>query len=232
MLSLVWLGLIAGFLAVDQRAGWQGLLAQPVFAGGLSGLVVGELPTGICVGLFLELIYLSFVPMRGARLADQVAAGVVGAGTAGLLLRLEGGPAPELVCAVGIFLGLVAGEFGAIVTMPLYALHNRFLCNVEFAPDTDRRRLPRWLCVLHVSSVGFVFAVESLLVLGLGAVGYYMGLRAVRLVDGALARGTLFWGALITAIGVASVIHLFWQHRFRNVLLVCAVAVVIILWLW
>ena len=228
---MVWLGVIAGFLAVDQRCGWQGLVAQPVFAGALSGLVVGELPTGICVGLFIEVIYLSVVPMRGARVADQVAAGVVGAGTAGLLLRLEGGPAPELVCAVGVFVGLVAGEFAALVTAPLFALHNRFLSSVEFAPDTDRGRLRRSLSVLHASSVGFVFAVEGLLVLGLGAAGYYLGLRAVRLVDGALARGILFWGALVGAIGVASIIHLFWQHRFRNVLLVSAVAVVIILWL-
>jgi mannose/fructose/N-acetylgalactosamine-specific phosphotransferase system component IIC len=227
----VTLGVIAGVLAVDQRAGWQSLLAQPVFAAVLVGSILGEPWVALAVGVVLELIYLSIVPMRGAKTPDHIAAGVVGGGTASLLLRHTGESRIAFVCAVGLFLGLVAGELGARLALPMFGLQNRFLSSVEFSPDTGRRRLARRVFLLHVSSVGFIFMVESLLVLALCAGGYYVGERFTRLVDGTLVQGAMWWGSLGTAIGVASIIHLFWQHRLRRVLIVCALLVVIVLWL-
>jgi mannose/fructose/N-acetylgalactosamine-specific phosphotransferase system component IIC len=194
MISLVALGVIAGFLAVDQRAGWQGLLAQPVFAAALVGLVFGQPAVCVCVGLVLELVYLSVVPMRGAHTADQVAAGVVGAGVAGLLMRAGGETEAGVVCTLGIFVGLVAGEVGSRVTGPLFALHNRVLSSVEFARDMPRRRMAGRLLALHAASVGFIFAVEALVVLALSAAGIFSGARIVRLAEPGLTRGVGFWG--------------------------------------
>jgi mannose/fructose/N-acetylgalactosamine-specific phosphotransferase system component IIC len=231
MVSFVALAAIAGLLAVDQRAGWQGLLGQPVFAGAVVGAAIGELPVCVCVGLLLELIYLSVVPMRGARFADHVAAGVVGSGCASLLMRLDPAPGTEIVCAVGIFVGLLAGEIGGRVTGPLFTLRDRFLSSVEFARDAGRQWMARRLLILHVSSIGSVFVVEAFLVLALAAAGYHAGVRMVRVAEPALERGALFWGQIIAAIGVASIIHLFWHHRFRNLLLACAALAVIILWI-
>jgi mannose/fructose/N-acetylgalactosamine-specific phosphotransferase system component IIC len=225
------LGVIAGFLAVDQRAGWQGLLAQPVFAGFIVGLVLGEIQVCVWTGVCIELVYLSVIPMRGARVSDQIAAGVTGAGTAGLLAGLQGGPDPGMASAVGVFIGLLVGEAGSRLTALLFALHNRFLSGVEFSPDTGHRRMARRLLVLHASSVGFIFAVESLLVMALGAVSYHLAVSGVRHAGNVLTRSTLVWGSAVVGIGVASIIHLFWHHRFRNVVLACAVVAVIILWL-
>jgi mannose/fructose/N-acetylgalactosamine-specific phosphotransferase system component IIC len=225
------LGLIAGVLAVDQRAGWQSLLAQPVFAAVLVGSILGEPWVALAVGVLLELIYLSIVPMRGVRAPDQIAAGVVGGGTASLLLRHSGEPRIAFLCAMGLFVGLVAGELGARLTLPMFGLQNRFLSSVEFSTDIVRRRLTRRVFLLHASSVGFIFVVESLLVLALCAGGYYVGERFTRLVDGALVQGAMWWGSLVTAIGVASIVHLFWQHRLRRVLVVCSLLAVILLWL-
>jgi mannose/fructose/N-acetylgalactosamine-specific phosphotransferase system component IIC len=216
--SLIVLGAVAGLLAVDQRAGWQGLFAQPLFGAALVGLVLGNLTVCLCVGFLLELIYLSVVPMRGARIADHVAAGVVGAGAASLL-------------AVGIALGLIAGEAGSWVTGPLFALHNRFLSSVEFAPDMERDRMARRLLTLHAASVAFIFAVEGVVVLALSAAGQYSAVRMARLAGPDFARGASLWRELLGAIGVASVIHLFWYHRFRNVAWGFALLAVIVLWL-
>lgn len=225
------LGVIAGVLAVDQRAGWQSLLAQPVFSAVLVGSIIGEPWVALAVGVVLELIYLSIIPMRGVRAPDHIAAGVVGGGTASLLLRHSGEPRIAFVCAVGLFLGLAAGELGARLALPMFGLQNRFLSSVEFSPDTVRRRVARRVFLLHASSVGYIFIVESLLVLALCAGGYYVGERFTRLADGTLVQGAMWWGSLVTTIGVASIMHLFWQHRLRRVLVVCAVLAVIFLWL-
>jgi mannose/fructose/N-acetylgalactosamine-specific phosphotransferase system component IIC len=229
--SLIVLGAVAGLLAVDQRAGWQGLFAQPLFGAALVGLVLGNLTVCLCVGFLLELIYLSVVPMRGARIADHVAAGVVGAGAASLLAGMETGPGPGVTCAVGIALGLIAGEAGSWVTGPLFALHNRFLSSVEFAPDMERDRMARRLLTLHAASVAFIFAVEGVVVLALSAAGQYSAVRMARLAGPDFARGASLWRELLGAIGVASVIHLFWYHRFRNVAWGFALLAVIVLWL-
>ena len=42
--------MLGGFLAVDHRAGWQGLLAQPVFAAAVIGFIVGEVEIALAVG--------------------------------------------------------------------------------------------------------------------------------------------------------------------------------------
>ena len=231
MISLVTLGVIAGVLAVDQRAGWQGLFAQPVFAAVFVGLVLGEPTTCMCVGLVLELIYLSVVPMRGTRAPDPVAAGVVGAASAAFVMGSGGAPDAGLACTVGTFFGLVAGEVGARGTAPLFALQSRFLGSVEFSSETTRSGMARRLLVLHALSVAFIFTVEGLTVLALGAAGQYASARAVRLADPGLALGAAYFGKLVPVMGVASIVHLFWHHRFRSVVLACGALVVIVLWL-
>jgi len=232
MVWFVTLGVVAGILAVDQRAGWQSLLAQPVFSAPLVGSLFGEPWAALGVGVVLEFVYLSIVPMRGVvRAPDHVAAGVVGAGTASLLLRSSGESGTAFVCAVGLFLGLVAGEIGARLASPMFGLQSRFLSSVDFPPDASRRSVARRLLLLHASSVGYIFAVEGLLVLVLSAVGYYAGERFTRIVNSTLVRSAAWWQPILVAIGIASLLHLFWQHRLRKLLVACAASVVIFLWL-
>ncbi len=231
MNSFVILGIIGGILAVDHRAGWQSLLAQPVFAALAVGFAIGQVEIALAVGVVLELVYLSIVPMRGARIPDQIAAGVVGPGAAGLLVQNTGDPRFVFVGAIGIFIGLLAGEVGARITAPLLGLQNRMLSGIEFPPDVGRKSTVRRIFWIHVVSIGFIFFVEALLVLFLGAAGYYAGDRLTRFADGSLVEGAIKWSLLVPAIGAASLIHLFWQHHLRRALLVCAVVVVIFLWL-
>jgi len=231
MVWFVALALVGGALAVDHRAGWQGLLAHPVFAAVLVGLLCGEMDAALSVGLLLELVYLSVVPMRGGRPADPVTAGVVGSGAAALLSRYSMGSDPALLCAVSVFLGLLAGEVGARLTAPFFTLHNRLLSGIEFAPGTERRRLARQLSIVHLGSVAFIFVIEGLTVLLLGAGAFYAGAAVTRVAEGALIRGTAWWSVLVLTIGAASIVHLFWQHRFRHWLAALAGLVVILLWI-
>jgi mannose/fructose/N-acetylgalactosamine-specific phosphotransferase system component IIC len=231
MVWFVALALVGGVLAVDHRAGWQGLLAHPVFASLLVGALFGEIGAALSAGLPIELVYLSVLPMRGGRPADPVAAGVVGSGTAALLARYPAGADPAVAAAMSVFFGLLAGEVGARLTAPFYSVHNRFLGSLEFPADLDRRGLARRLSLVHLGSVVFIFVLEGLTVLLLGAAAYYAGSAAMRVAAGALVRGSAFWSVLVLVIGAASIVHLFWQHRFRRWIAVLAGLVVILLWI-
>ncbi|UCG53123.1 MAG: PTS sugar transporter subunit IIC [Candidatus Latescibacterota bacterium] len=231
MSTILALSLLAGLLAVDHRVGWQSLLAQPVFAAVLVGGVTGELESAVTVGLALELIYLSILPMRGTRVPDQIAGGVVGCGTASLLMRYTGDPRFVFVAAVGILMGLLAGELGSRLGAPFHGLQNRVLSGFDVAPHTARRTVVQRIAWLHTGSIAYVFVVEAVVVLVLLSAGFFAGERFTRLVDVTLLEGAEYWKFLIPAVGAASLIHLYWQHHLRRMLIVCAVLVVIILWL-
>jgi mannose/fructose/N-acetylgalactosamine-specific phosphotransferase system component IIC len=224
------LSLVAGLLAVDDRAGWQSLLARPVFAALVIGAVTGEMPTAIAVGLLLELIWLSILPMRGARAPDAVAGAVIGVGTSCLIVATTGDPRFELVVAVGVFTGLFAAELAARLTAPLFTLQNRVLSALDLisSPGGSVGRKLSWL---HAGSAAYILLVEAIIVLPLLFIFFNVAAKLVYRVDGAFAEGIALWQYLMPALGAASLIHLYWQHHLKRVLALSAVIVVVVLWL-
>lgn len=223
--------LLAGLLAVDDRAGWQSLLAQPVFSALLVGFLTGEMATAVAVGLVLELIWLSILPMRGLKRPDQIAGGIVGAGTAGLLLSLTADPRIVFVAAVGVFVGLVAGEIGGRVTRPLYALQNRFLSNIKLDSGSQPRAMGHKLFWLQAGAIAYVFVVEAIVVGVLMVTCFYLAERFTLYVDGSIVAGVINWKILMPALGAASLIQLYWHHHLKRVLILSAVMVILVLWL-
>lgn len=226
---LTTLGVVAGLLAIDDRAGWQSLLAQPVFTALLVGLVVGDLTTALAVGVVLELIWLSILPMRGQRRPDQIAGAVVGAGTACGLTTLTADPRVGFIVAIGIFVGLIAGELGERITLPLWRLRDRTLAESDFAKQQSD--LTRRLFLAHTGSLGFIFVVEAVLVVLLLQLAYRFGDLIARSIDGTLVVGAVTWRYLLPALGAASLIHLFWHRHLKRVLILSAVMVTLVLWL-
>ena len=224
------LSLVAGALAVDDRAGWQSLLGQPIFAALLVGAFTGQLEVALATGLVLELIWLSILPMRGMKRPNHVAGAIVGAGTAALVAKYTADPRVLFIASVGVFAGLVAGELGARVLSPLYTVKNRFLGQIDFE-DASRNSVARRIMSLQAGSILFIFVIEALLVLALLPLAFNFAERFTRLVEGAFVDGAMYWGYLMPALGIASVIHLYWQQHLKRVLVLTAVLVVLVLWL-
>jgi mannose/fructose/N-acetylgalactosamine-specific phosphotransferase system component IIC len=231
MSPFILLSLIAGFLAVDDRAGWQSLLAQPVFAALLVGLVTGQVVVALPVGLMLELIWLSILPMRGSRRPDQVLGAVTGAGSASLLVGLAGDPRILLVSAVGVLIGLLAGEIGGRVSDALLRVLNRFLSHVKFAGKSSRHATVGKLSLLHAGSVAYIFAAEAVAVFVFLTVGFNVGDWFTARVGGPFAEGAVRWGSLIPALGAAAVIQIYWRQHLKRVLILSSVMVLLVLWL-
>ena len=230
MNDFITLALVAGVLAVDERAGWQSLLHEPVFAGLLVGVVVGEIAAALSVGLVLQLVWLSILPMRGLRRPDQVIGTVVGAGTAALLVALTADPRFIFVTSVSTFIGLLAGELGGRVMQPFFRYHNRYLSQVDFENGAEARGIARRLSVLHVGSIAYIFAVEAVVAGVLLSVSFLGAERFTQLVDGSFAEGAVAWRLLVPALGAAALIHLYWQPHLKRLLVLSTVLTILVIW--
>ena len=225
------LSLIAGAMAVDDRAGWQSLLGQPVFTALLIGALTGQRAAALACGVVLELIWMSILPMRGSKRPDHIAGGVVGAGTAAMVANYTADPRVVFIASVSVFVGLLAGELGGRLTAPFFRLQNRYLSQIDFEPDADSRVVARRISALQFGSITYIFVIEMLLVLALLPLGFTFTERFTRLIEGSFVSGAVYWGALLPALGIASIIHLYWQRHVKRILVLAAFLAVLILWL-
>lgn len=231
MNSFVLLSLLCGLLAVDDRAGWQSLLAQPVFVAVLVGLVTGEMAATLPVGLSLELVWLSVLPVRGARRPDQVLGAITGAGCSGLLVSLSGEQRVVVASGVGVFLGLLTGELGGHVTGRLSGGLNRILSGVTLRAHTGARAAARRIAWLHGGAIAYIFAVEALVAFVCLALGFRVADWMAERVTGSMARTAGSWMLLLPVLGVAGVMHVFWRREFWRMTVFGAVVAILIFWL-
>lgn len=223
------LSLVGGLLAIDDRAGWQSLLAQPVFAALVVGLITGQLGLAISVGLLLELIWLSVLPMRGSRRPDPVLASIAGAGTACLLARLTGDPRVVLLAAFGVLVGLVAGELGGKLTNRAIARLGRALSGV--GPGAATVSSGRRLSLLHAGAIAYIFVVESVAAFLFLLLGFQVSEWLTGHVGARFAAGATYWSVLVPALGAAAVIQLYWREHLRRIVVLSIVMGFLILWL-
>jgi mannose/fructose/N-acetylgalactosamine-specific phosphotransferase system component IIC len=197
---------IAGLLALDDRAGWQSLLGEPVFSSLLVGLATGQVGAALRCGLALQLVWLSIGAARGWRRPHVVAGGVVGAGAACLVLDKTGDPRELYVIATATFCGLLAGEAGAFVAGAAGAVRERWLAG--FRLPADAGTASRNLTLLTAGSALYVGLVDALFV----AVALPLAVLVTEAVTGrigAAAPGAAWWLAALPAFAVATVAQAF-----------------------
>ena len=127
MPDLLLIALIAGLLAIDDRAGWQSLLGEPVFSSLIVGLLLGEVAHALQVGVVLQLAWLSIGAARGTRRPHTVVGGIVGATSAAMVLSKNEDARTAVVVAAGVLAGLLAAEIGAMVSRAPGVLRERWL---------------------------------------------------------------------------------------------------------
>jgi mannose/fructose/N-acetylgalactosamine-specific phosphotransferase system component IIC len=231
MSPFILLSLIGGVLGVDERAGWQSLFGQPVFAALIVGAVTGGLQEAMIVGVTLELVWFSILPMRGLSRPDPVSGGLAGCGTAALLAHFTADPRTGLIAAAGVIVGLLAGEIGGRLSALLFGLQNKYLSDTEFPDSLARRDIARRLLSLQLGSIVYIFVIEAVLVWALLWSGYHAAEVVTRHVDGGPAAGIELWGVLLPAMGAAALIQMFWHRHLKRVLILSAVLALLVLWL-
>jgi len=225
------LGLLGGILALDDRTGWQSLLSQPVFAASLVGYLFGEVAIGLSVGLFLELIWLAILPMRGSRRPDQVCGAITGAASACYAVQGGGDPRFAFIIAMGVLIGLVSGELSARVSLPLMSLREQRLGRIIQMSGDNRWQPATSLFWVHAFAMAYIFVVEVVLVLVFLFLGSTLSIwissYAGSLITGAFEQ----WGLLLPAFGIASLIHVYWHKHLTRFLAMSTGLILIVLWI-
>jgi mannose/fructose/N-acetylgalactosamine-specific phosphotransferase system component IIC len=226
--EIVLLALFGGLLAVDERVGWQSTLSQPVMSGPIVGLILGDFVTGATVGVVLELVWLSVLPMRGTRKPDAVTGSIVGAGAACLLAKHTGDPRFAFMAALGVFLGLVSGEFAGGLIRWLHRARERRLGRFDVPPDD--RALQRKLLFYFFYSVCFVFAAEAVVVLIKLLPSVLVADWMTGSVSRQFAAGAEWWVAVVPTLGAGALVQMYWHKQHNRYLALCAGIVLILLW--
>lgn len=228
--EIVLLSLLGGVLSVDERVGWQSLFSQPVFAATLVGFLLGDVWTALQVGMILELVWLSVMPMRATRRPDGATGAIIGAATACLLLKHTGDPRVPFVVSIGVFFGLVAGEMSGFVGRWAYRVREGRLGGYVVRPDVKESRIATGLTFCLLYSAGLYFVVQAGLMLVLIPVAAVLGEAFTAVVNQAALEGGRRWLELAPAVGAASLIHLYWQkHLNRNLVLFTGI-ILVLLW--
>jgi mannose/fructose/N-acetylgalactosamine-specific phosphotransferase system component IIC len=226
--EITFLSLLAGVLAIDDRAGWQGLFAHPVVSSVIVGWICGDVAAAGSVGVVLELVWLSVLPMRGARRPDAVAGSVVGAGTACLLVRHTGDPRIGMIIGLGVVLGLTAGELAGSIGRRMHRVRDRRLG--RFDPPSDGRTLRRRLVYYSAYSVLFISGAEVLLVAVMLPIAVLLAERLTGIAGASFAAGTRWWVDVVPVLGAGALIQMYW-HKQQNRYLILSTAVILVL-LW
>lgn len=105
--------LLGGVAALDATPVAQTLLSQPLVTSALLGWLWGDWATALSVGVLLQILAASTLPIGARTPEDYAAGGVVGAGVA-LVLAPDGGLQPwrESAQLAGVLVGLVAATAG------------------------------------------------------------------------------------------------------------------------
>ncbi len=215
MPDIILIALFACVLAIDDRAGWQSLVGEPIFVSLIIGFSLHDVGVALQCGVVLQLAWLSIGAARGTRRPNTVVGGVVGASAACLALAAAPDGRTSLVVAAGVLMGLVAAEIGAFVWRGVGELRERWLG--EFQLPASYPAASRKLAMTVVGSaifVGLTDFVIVLLLLPLAASATQFA--SVHLGKGA-AVGAVWWLVCVSAIGAASIMRAFstrWMVRF------------------
>jgi len=226
----VLLSLLAALLVVDERAGWQSLLAHPVFAALLVGALLGQYQAALEAGVVLELVWLSILPMRGTRRPDTVTGAVVGIGTTCLILRHTADTRIHFVVAVGVLMGLIVGELAGTVSRAFNRFREARLGGFEI-PDGDLSATARRLTFYHFFSVSYTAAITAIVAFTALAVSVAISERLTATSSEALVDGAHWWLLVLPAIGAAALVQNYWHKHLNRFLLLSAGVVLVILWM-
>jgi mannose/fructose/N-acetylgalactosamine-specific phosphotransferase system component IIC len=230
MSDVVLMALIAGVLAIDDRAGWQSLLGEPVFSAWIIGAITGTTVPALKVGIILQLAWLSIGAARGTRRPNTVVGGVIGAGAASIVLSRTGDPREGVIVAAGVLMGLLAAELGAMIGRATGVLRERWLGNFRLS-DASLDAASRRLTLTVVGSALWIGLVDFVIV----CLFMPVAVRVTEMFGARLgphaAVGATWWLICVSAIGIAAVVRAFSTRVLIRFLALGALVTLVVGWL-
>jgi PTS system mannose-specific IIC component len=206
--------LLAGVAALDAIPVAQTLLSQPLVTATLLGAVWGDLRVALEVGVVLQILAASTLPIGARSPEDYAAGGVVGAGVAlAIATRQNFLMVGDAAALAGVFAGLVTATCG----VPLIKWQRRRneglsrWCESELRRGDERAlSTAQWAGVVLAFAVGVGYCAVCL-ALGVGLLGPAVGRHSLR-----LARAWVLARPLWIGLGLAQLLQAFVRRRLTR----------------
>jgi len=184
---LVW-GTLVG---VDLVSLPQMMIARPIVAGAVAGAILGDIPTGLRLGVVFELMQYDILPVGAVRYPEYGPATVAAVATAH-------SSAGVLGLGLGALVGLVTGLAGGLTINILRRVNSRVVHNAAAALESGN---PRALLRVHAGGLLRDAARAALVT----ALGLLLAWLARPLLAGALTvRGALLLAVATVAAAIAA----------------------------
>ena len=124
------IGAVAGLLLCDEKAAGETMISQPIVAGPLAGLILGDIMTGLVIGVFLQLVWINLLPVGAVLPPNATIASVVAVSYAITATDLAGLDFKTAV-SFSILTAIPVGLLGRWLDVHLSDLNGIFLRQAE-----------------------------------------------------------------------------------------------------
>lgn len=218
--DLFWASLWGGIVALDTTAAMQVMVSRPMVGCSIIGLILGNFQVGFTIGILLELLYISELPIGGARFAEGNV-GATASAVIGILIVRQFPDRVSFIIVCALLLAIVISWFGGGLVLLMRRLNTKI-----YGVILRKKRLsPMHVNLSQLAGIimAFLLGFSCVLVSALVFVSLLpMLLQRIPVLIDHIMQPVI--GGLL-AVGCVSLAHIFWLQGGKRVLL--AVGVVI-----
>ena len=202
------LSVLGALLSLDATAVGQVLISQPLLACPIIGLVLGDLQTGLLVGVLLQLIWVGKLPVGGSN--PSLGTALLGIFTVGLVIIYQGGGIHAGLIPVAIVLGTMVAYLGQKGESALNRFNNHLL---HWADRLIQQNKLWGMAFINGLSLIIIFVFSFLLI----SIGTFLGLKVCsflfKMFTPQFIRGLVLTERMLPVLGLAVVFKLFVNRK-------------------
>ncbi len=205
--ELALITLLGGAVAADTTASFQFLISSPLVACTAAGWILGDVHTGLLVGVLLQVPWMVELPIGGARFAHGNLGSLVAAAAAIWLTRASG--RPDFSLWVGVAYGVAVAAIGGYGIVQMRRLNRRLLRKADLcAEQADTACITR----ANLAGAFHAFCLGLLLTGMFGAVALFVLPALVPIVPASLDRLFAATKPVLFGLTLGAALHLFWER--------------------
>ena len=130
MIESIWLAAIAALVSLDVTAFGQFMISRPIVVGPIFGFLLGDIKTGIWLGMIVELLWVGVIPMGASVPPDTTAMAILST-----VWGMRGVPNHPSSVVLALALAIPAAVLFRLVDVAQRYAHVRIARWVQDAPD-------------------------------------------------------------------------------------------------